>query len=66
MEFISISEKIISLIRNNPYCTASDIAIVIGMMSRAIEKIIGNLKEAGLIERIGSRKSGYWLIKSSE
>ena len=66
MAFISISEKVISLIRNNPYCTASDLAIVIGMTSRAIEKIIGNLKKAGLIERIGSRKSGYWLIKSSE
>lgn len=60
------SEKVINLIRNNSYITASELAISIGITSRAIEKIIGSLKESGLLERKGSRKGGYWVIKSSE
>lgn len=30
------------------------------------EKIIESLKEAGLLERKGSRKTGYWVINGSE
>ncbi len=60
------SEKVINLIRTNPYYTASELAITLGISSRAIEKIIGNLKDIGLIDRIGSRKSGYWVIIGSE
>ncbi|MBN1183694.1 MAG: putative DNA binding domain-containing protein [Bacteroidales bacterium] len=60
------SEKVVNLIRNNSYITASELAISIGITSRAIEKIIGSLKESGLLERKGSRKGGYWVINSSE
>jgi predicted HTH transcriptional regulator len=59
------SEKVINLIRKNPYITIPELASSIGISSRAIEKIIENLKHASLIERKGSRKTGYWEIKSS-
>ena len=60
------SEKVINMIRDNSHITASELAISIGISSRAIEKIIESLKEAGLLERKGSRKNGYWVINSSE
>jgi predicted HTH transcriptional regulator len=59
------SEKVINLIRNNPNITIPELAGSIGISTRAIEKIIGNLKHASIIERKGSRKTGYWEIKSS-
>lgn len=31
-----------------------------------IEKNIAKLKKAGIIERVGSTKSGYWKIVSSD
>ena len=60
------SEKVINLIRSNPHITASELANSISISSRAIEKIIESLKESGHIERKGSRKTGHWVIKSSE
>ena len=60
------SEKVLNLVRNNSHITASELAISIGISSRAVEKIIESLKEAGLLERKGSRKTGYWLINDSE
>lgn len=59
------SEKVINLIRNNPHITIPELSESITISSRAIEKIIENLKRANIIERKGSRKTGYWEIKSS-
>jgi len=38
--------------------TSSEIVYDIGISSRTVEKIIENLKTAGLLERKGSRKTG--------
>jgi ATP-dependent DNA helicase RecG len=49
----------------NPSITASEIALALNITSRAVQKRIANLKTAGIIERIGSDKSGYWMTKNS-
>ncbi len=42
--------------------TASSIANEIGITDRAVRKIISSLKGKGLVERVGSNKSGYWKV----
>lgn len=55
--------KVILLeIQKNPHITAKELAEVLGLTLRAIEKQLSNLKADGIIERAGSRKTGFWKI----
>jgi len=54
---------ILEEIRKNPKISAKKLAEVFGVTSRAIEKHISNLKAAGSLERVGSKKHGHWKIK---
>jgi len=54
---------ILSIIKINPNITASEIALELNISSRAAQKQIANLKSLGIIERVGSKKTGYWTIK---
>lgn len=54
--------RIFALIEANPQITAAEIAIKLGISSRAVQKHIANLKALSMISRIGSDKSGYWEI----
>ena len=60
------ASRILLLIKNNPNITASEIALELNISSRAAQKQIANLKSLGIIERIGSDKSGYWKITQKE
>lgn len=57
--------RVLSIIKNNPNITAYEIALELNISSRAAQKQIASLKSVGIIERIGSDKTGYWLIKDS-
>ena len=57
------SEKILDLIFEDKFLSASAISEKIGISSRAVEKALSKLKEMGVIERVGSAKGGYWKIK---
>ena len=54
--------NILDLLLKFPHITATEIASEIGITDRAVRKIISSLKKQGLVERIGSNKSGYWKI----
>ncbi len=56
------SEKILDIIKNNKKISAREIAEIIGISSRAVEKHIAILKEKGILKRIGSAKGGHWEI----
>jgi ATP-dependent DNA helicase RecG len=56
-------EKIIEIIRLNPTVSAKAMAEEIGLSLRGVEKSIGKLKKAGIVERIGPAKGGYWVVK---
>ena len=47
---------------SNPEMTAEEIAIEVGVTKRTIERTLVSLKKKGLIERIGSNKSGSWVV----
>jgi len=56
------SEKILSLLKSDPKLAAGDIAKMIGITQRAVEKQIAKLREEGRIRRIGPDKGGRWEV----
>ncbi len=54
--------KILELVRENNKISASTMAEVLFISSRAVEKNIKSLKNQGILIRHGSPKSGYWEI----
>jgi len=60
------SQKIMEYMKNKPDITTQEIADLMNMSRRNIAKHIATLKKKGLLERIGSDKSGHWEIKTVE
>jgi ATP-dependent DNA helicase RecG len=60
------SEKIIKLIKENPAVTIAEMAESLGKSTRAVEKQLAKLKSRNIIDRTGSYKDGYWVIKNQE
>lgn len=56
-------KEILSLMRKTPTITAQRIADSIGITKRRVESNIAFLKKNGLIERVGSDRSGHWVVK---
>ena len=56
-------QKIIDLMKNNPNITTQMIACELGVEFKNAESNIRALKKNGLIERIGSKKNGKWIVK---
>jgi len=56
------SGKILELLRDNPQITNLEIAEILGITERAVQKNIKVLKDSGKLERIGSNRAGYWKI----
>lgn len=57
-------KTIVEEIRKNKYCTIEEIALIAGVKARAVERNLKALKDKGVIERIGGRKSGYWVVNN--
>jgi ATP-dependent DNA helicase RecG len=55
-------EKIICLIKTNPYITQKELVKETRLSRHGIEKNINILKSKGILERIGPDKGGYWKI----
>jgi ATP-dependent DNA helicase RecG len=62
IKFGTSSEKTLEMIFQNNHLSAADIAEKINISPRAVEKQLANLKEMGVIERVGSKKTGQWKI----
>ena len=56
------NDTVFSLIRQNKNITAKQISGQLQISLSTTKRIIKELKEQGIIERIGSDKSGYWKI----
>ncbi|MCD8347482.1 MAG: winged helix-turn-helix transcriptional regulator, partial [Lachnospiraceae bacterium] len=56
-------QRILGEMRDNPNVTTAELHRLIGVSETAIEKNIAVLKENGYVERVGSKKSGYWKVK---
>jgi len=55
-------EIVLALLEKNPQYTRSDLVKLIGKSDSSIKIYLAALKKKGVIERIGSTKSGYWKV----
>ena len=55
-------DKILQLIKDQPDISARDIALLIGISQRAVEKNISKLRKKGILNRVGPAKGGHWKI----
>ncbi|MGL5981342.1 MAG: Fic family protein [Phocaeicola sp.] len=62
---VGVKKEIIDNIRTNPSLTTKQLAEITQKSSRTIERHMKELREAGIIARIGSDKSGDWLVNDS-
>ena len=58
--------QILSEMRNNPNITTAQLMMLLGCAETTVENHIAYLRKNGYIERIGSRKTGWWKVKNSE
>ena len=54
------SQKIIDLIKEDPYISTSKMAEIIGVDRRNIARNIKKLQEQGVVRRVGPDKGGFW------
>ncbi len=59
----TIDTSIIELIQMNAYITIPEMVEEIGKSSSTIHRHIDSLVAEGKLERVGSRKNGYWKVK---
>lgn len=55
-------KKVIELLIENPSLTSIELAEKIGVTKRTIERSIKSLQEKKMIERIGSKRDGNWIV----
>ena len=56
------AQKVLLLLSENGHLTRDELGERVGLSLGGIKKIINALRESGLIERIGSNKTGYWKV----
>lgn len=57
-----MEERILAEIRKNPDATKKQLSEVLAISQSSVARATKKLKDIGIIERIGSTKSGYWKI----
>jgi len=62
---LKTKEHILELIISDKNITIAQIAEILGRSRDTINEHIANLKKTGVLQRIGSRKSGYWKINKN-
>lgn len=55
-------KKVIELLIENPSLTSIELAEKIGVTKRTIERSFKSLQEKKMIERIGSKRDGNWIV----
>lgn len=62
LDLTSTDEYVLKVLRTNGRATAPRIADVLVVSESTVRRSFRKLQDCGLIERIGSRKAGYWRI----
>lgn len=57
-----VEEIVLQIVKDNNRITTAEISIEIGKTRRSVMNIIKSLTEKGVIERVGSRKTGHWQV----
>jgi ATP-dependent DNA helicase RecG len=59
-------EKILHALRNDSTLTTAVLSIKIGISERNIKENIKTLKDKGFLERVGTNRTGHWLVKEKK
>ena len=59
-------EKNINIIRDNPTVTQLELSNMLKISPKAIEKHIKNLREDGIIRRVGPDNGGHWEVTNDK
>ena len=54
--------RILSEMRNDPNITTAQLIVILNCAETTVENNIAYLRNNGYIERVGSRKNGYWKV----
>ena len=54
---------IVEILRANPSITLDEVAERIGKSSRTVKTAVKSMQERGILERVGGKKNGSWVIK---
>ncbi len=63
--FPELSEKafgVLEVLKAHPGLKAEDIGVQVSLSERQVKTYLNALKQAGLIVRVGSNKTGYWKV----
>jgi ATP-dependent DNA helicase RecG len=63
---VKTGEQILGRLSENAQMTIPDLARILGLSTRAVEKQIAKLKKDGRLRRVGSRKAGKWEVLGVE
>lgn len=55
-------QKIIEVIKENPFITQEELAQIIGLSRKSIIQNMKKLQDNGLLKRVGADKNGHWEI----
>jgi ATP-dependent DNA helicase RecG len=64
-QYVTNPEKVLTLLRENPKITAKEMASITSISLRTIKNILADLVDKNIVERLGSRKDGFWMVKNS-
>ena len=59
---VKTSERIVTILMENPNLTLAEVAGMIGKTLRTVERTVAKLTEEGRLHYVGSRKSGHWSV----
>jgi len=59
---VNTDDKVLEHIKQNPKITIKELAQLLNLTTRAIEKQMANLKQANRLQRVGSARKGHWEI----
>ena len=58
--------RIYDAMKSNPSLTQEGLATITGLSKGFVAKTTAKFKRMGIIERTGSRKTGFWTVKRIE
>ena len=62
---VKTEDKIVNYLRQYPQITIPQLAEMLGLSTRAIEKQLAKLKEEGKVDRVGSARKGEWRVNTN-
>ena len=59
----TLDEKLLDLLKNDGHRSASELAEMVGVSQRTVQRALKRLTDEGMIEHVGSNRFGYYVIK---